>query len=159
MPINEESSSSFTADPPRELNILGHDRYPLSVNRAKIRILEQTHKVRLRRLLQSRDGAALEPQIGFEVLSDLADKTLEGELADQKLGALLVLPDLPQRHGSGTEPVRLLHSSGGRSRLPRRLGCELLPRGFASGGFSRGLLGTSHLRFEKVYSFLLSERM
>ena len=44
--------STFTTNPPGQLNILGHDRDPLGVNRAEISILKQTHKVRLSRLLE-----------------------------------------------------------------------------------------------------------
>ncbi|KRX92765.1 hypothetical protein T12_14085, partial [Trichinella patagoniensis] len=77
-------------------------------------------------------------------LSDLAHQTLEGELANQKLGALLVLANLPQSHGSGTEAMGLLHATGSRSGLTGRLGGQLLPWGLAAGGFARCLLRPGH---------------
>ena len=114
------------------------------MNRAQIRVLEETDEVRLGGLLERGDGAALEPEVGLEVLRDLADEALERELTDQKLRALLVLPDFSQRHRSWTESVRLLHSSGRRSGLPGSLCCQLLPRRLAAGGLASGLLCTSH---------------
>jgi hypothetical protein len=35
-----------------------------------------------------------QPEVSLEVLSNLTDKALEGELADEELSALLVFPDL-----------------------------------------------------------------
>ncbi|CAN0878433.1 hypothetical protein LINGRAHAP2_LOCUS12472 [Linum grandiflorum] len=85
------------------------------MNSTKIGVLEHPNKISLGSLLQSGDGAALEPQIRLEILSYLPHQPLERQLPDEKLGALLVLPDLPQRHGSWAESVRLLHSAGRRS--------------------------------------------
>ncbi len=47
----------------------------------------------------------------FILLSDLADEALEGKLANEQLGGLLVPPDLAQRDGARAEAVRLLHAS------------------------------------------------
>ncbi|KAF3857801.1 hypothetical protein F7725_011002 [Dissostichus mawsoni] len=68
-------------------------------------------------LLQSHDGGALEAQVGLEVLSDLPHQALEGQLADQQLGGLLVAADLPQSHGTGPVTVRLLHAAGAGALL------------------------------------------
>ena len=46
----------------------------------------------------------------LEVLSDLTNKTLEGELADEQLRRLLVPPDLAERDGTRPETVGLLHT-------------------------------------------------
>jgi hypothetical protein len=75
------------------------------VDGAEVGVLEQPDEVRLGSLLQRGDGRALEPEVGLEVLRDLADQALEGELADQQLRALLVLADLAERHGAGAEAV------------------------------------------------------
>ena len=48
----------------------------------------------------------------LEVLSDLTNETLEGELADEQLGGLLVAPDFTERDGSGPETMRLLDTAG-----------------------------------------------
>ena len=111
---------------------------------AQVGVLEETHKVRLTRLLKSHDGRALEPQVSLEVLGDLSHQTLEGQLADEELSGLLVSPDLTESHSSGPVSVGLLDSSGGGGRLPGSLGGELLPGSLSSGGLTGGLLGTSH---------------
>lgn len=49
----------------------------------------------------------------FEVLGDLTDETLEGELADEQLGGLLVATDFTEGDGSGAEAMGLLHTTGG----------------------------------------------
>ena len=82
---------------------------------AEIGVLEKTNKVGFRRLLESQDGAALEAQVSLEVLGDFTNQSLEGQLSDQKLGALLVATDLTKSHSSRSESVRLLDTtSGGR---------------------------------------------
>ena len=128
----------------RELDVLGHDRNALGVDRAQVGILEETNKVGLRGLLEGEDGGALEAEVRLEVLRDLADEALEGELADEELRRLLVAADLAERDGAGAVAVGLLHTSGGGGGLARCLGGELLAGGFASGRLAGGLLGTGH---------------
>ena len=63
----------------------------------------------------------------LEVLRNFTDKPLEGQLADEELGRLLVPTDLAERDGTGAETVRLLYTAGRGGRgLARRLGSELL---------------------------------
>ena len=95
--------------------------------------------------LESTNGSGLEPQVSLEVLSDLPDEPLEGQLADEQLGRLLVTPDLTESDCAGPVPMWLLHSSGGGGRLPGGLGGQLLPGGLPSGGLTGGLLRTSHV--------------
>ncbi|KAF4350065.1 hypothetical protein G4B88_000326 [Cannabis sativa] len=141
--------SSLASDSTSQLNILWHDRNSLSVDRTEISVFEETDQVSFGSFLKSRHSARLESKIGLEILSDFSDQSLEWKLADQKLGALLVLPDLSQGDGSWPESVWLLHSSGGWSGLSCCLGRQLLPWRLSSGGFSCGLLGTSHWGNEK----------
>ena len=49
----------------------------------------------------------------LEILCDFTNKTLEGELPDEELGRLLVTTNFTKSDGSGTETVRLLHTTGG----------------------------------------------
>lgn len=67
----------------------------------------------------------------LEVLSNLTNKTLEGELADEELGGLLVATDLAKGDGTRAETVRLLYATScgccGRG-LAGRLGGKLLTR-------------------------------
>ena len=76
---------TFSTDSAGQLDVLWHDGDALGVDGAKVGILEETDKVSLGRLLEGHDGRALEAEVSLEVLGDLADKTLEGELADEKL--------------------------------------------------------------------------
>ena len=136
--------STLSTDSPGELDVLGHDGDPLGVDGAQIGILKESDEVSLAGLLESHDGGALEPQVSLEVLGDLPDQTLEGELADEKLGGLLVPPDLSEGDCSGPVSVGLLDSAGSGGGFPGCLGGQLLPGGLASGGFTSCLLGTSH---------------
>merc|ERR1712079_593182 len=149
------SLGSLATDTASKLDILRHDGDTLGVDGAQVGVLEQTDEIGLAGLLQSSDGCALEPEVGFEVLSDLSHQTLEGELSNEKLGGLLVSPDLTESHSARPVSVGLLHSSGGWSGLSGSLGGQLLPGSLSSSGFTRGLLGTSHdgqlvLIFRKV---------
>ena len=88
---------------------------------AKVGVLEERDEVSLNGLLEGADGGALEAQVGLEVLCDFADETLEGELADQELGRLLVATDLAEGDGSWLVPVGLLDTAGGGSGFAGRL--------------------------------------
>lgn len=96
------------------------------MERAEVGVLEEADEVSLGRLLEGKDGGGLEPEVGLEVLGDLSNQALEGDLADEKLGGLLVLSDLSE--SEGTRPVAaglLLQTTDGRVSFPRRLRCEL----------------------------------
>ena len=123
---------TLATDPPGQLDVLGHDGDTLGVDGAQVGVLEQTDQVGLASLLEksesetmeqviplecdiyleSTNGSGLEPQVSLEILSDLPDQPLEGQLADEQLGGLLVTPDLTQRDCAGPVPMGLLHSSG-----------------------------------------------
>jgi len=141
---DELGLSPLSTDPPGELDVLGHDGDTLGVDGAQVGVLEQPDQVSLAGLLKSSNSGGLEPEIGFEILSDFPHETLEGQLPDEQLGGLLVSSDLPESHSSGPVSVRLLHSSGGGSGLPGSLGGQLLPGSLSSGGLTSGLLGTGH---------------
>ena len=111
------SLSSLSSESSSQLDVLGHDRDSLGVDRAQVGVLEQADQVALAGFLQSHDGSALEPQVSLEVLGDFSDQSLEGQLSDQQLSGLLVSPDLPQGNGSWSVSVRLLHTAGGRWRF------------------------------------------
>ena len=77
--------------------------------------------------MQGHDGRRLEPEIGLEVLSDFSHQSLEGQLPDEELCALLVTPDLSQGDGSWPVTVRFLDASGSRCGFSGGLGGQLLP--------------------------------
>jgi len=136
--------SPLSTNPPGELDVLGHDGDTLGVDGAQVGVLEQPDQVSLAGFLKSSNSGRLEPEIGFEILSDFPHQTLEGQLPDEKLSGLLVSSDLSESHSSGPVSVRLLHSSGGGGGFPGSLGGELLPGGLASSRLTSGLLGTGH---------------
>ena len=139
---------ALSTDAASQLNVLGHDGHTLGMDGAQVGVLEEANEVGLSGLLKSEDSRSLESEVGLEVLGDLTDKALEGQLADEKLGGLLVSADLAQSDGTGTVSVGLLHSTGSGGTLTCRLGGELLTGSLSSGGLSCGLLGTGHVVVE-----------
>ena len=103
--------SALATDAAGQLDVLGHDRDALGVDRGQVGVLEEADEVGLGGLLERQDGRRLEAQVGLEVLGDLADQALEGQLADQEVGRLLVLADLAERDGSRAVTVGLLDAA------------------------------------------------
>ena len=67
---------------------------------AQVRVLVQKYQIMLRGFLQGKDGRSLESEVALEVLGNLTDQTLEGELADEEVGGLLISAYLTQGNGS-----------------------------------------------------------
>ena len=111
---------------------------------AQVGVLKKSNEVGLTSLLKSSNSRALKPQVGLEILSNLTDEPLEGELPDEQLGGLLVTPDLTESDSSRPVTVRLLDSSSSRSTLTSSFGGQLLSGSLSSCGLPSGLLGTSH---------------
>ena len=135
---------ALATDAAGELDVLGHDGNTLGVDGAEVGVLEEANEVGLGGLLEGKDGRSLEAEVGLEVLGDLTDETLEGELADEEVGRLLVTTDLTESDGTGAVTVGLLDAAGGGGTLASGLGGELLAGSLASGGLAGGLLGTGH---------------
>lgn len=102
-----------TTDATSEDHVLLHDGHTLGVDGAQVGVLEETNQVSLRGLLEGSDGRALEAEIGLELLRDFTDEALEGELADEQVGRLLVATDFTKSDGTGSEAVRALGASSG----------------------------------------------
>jgi histone H3 len=77
---------ALAAEAAGELEVLGLDGDTLGVDGGEVGVLEERDEVGLGRLLEGEDGRRLEAEVGLEVLGDLTDETLEGELADEELG-------------------------------------------------------------------------
>jgi hypothetical protein len=107
-------------------------------------VLKEANEVSLRGLLKGKDSGSLKAQVTLEVLSNLMDKTLEGKLADEYVGGLLVPMDLAEGDSIRVGAVGLFYASGGRGGLASCLGGKLLAGGFVSGGIACRLLSTSH---------------
>ena len=67
---------------------------------AKIGVFEKRDEVSLNRLLESADSRGLEAEVGFEVLGNFTDETLEGEFADEELSGFLVATNLTESDSS-----------------------------------------------------------
>ena len=135
---------TFTSDSSRQLDILRHDGDSLGVDGAQVGVFEQANQVRFGRFLQGQDRGGLESQVSLEILRDFSDQALERQLSDEQFRGLLVLSDFSQRDGTRAVSVRLLDATSRRRRFARGLSRELLSRGFATGGFTSSLFGTSH---------------
>ena len=59
---------------------------------SQVGVLKEAHQVSLSSLLEGQHSAALKTQVSLEVLGDLTNQALEGQLPDKELSALLVLP-------------------------------------------------------------------
>ncbi len=106
------SLTALTTEAAGELDVLALDGDTLGVDGAEVGVLEERDEVGLDGLLESADGRRLEAEIGLEVLGNLTNKTLEGELADEELSRLLVTTNLTESDGSGLVAVRLLDTTG-----------------------------------------------
>ena len=81
----------------------------------QIGVLKETSQVSLGTFLESENCRPLKSKVTLEILGNLANKTLEGELADEKVGGLLVPADLSEGDSAGAVAMGLLHSASGRS--------------------------------------------
>ena len=138
--------SSFTSDSSSQLDVFWHDGDSLGVDSAKVGVLKESNQVGFTSFLQSHDGAALESKIGFEILSNFSDQSLEWKLSDEQFGGFLVSSDFSESDGSWSESVWLFDTAGGWSGFSGSFGGELLSWGFTSSGFSSGLFSSSHFR-------------
>ena len=91
-----EKLSTLSRDTAGKLDVLGHDSDTLGVDGTQVGVLKEANQVSLTGLLEGHDSRALEPQVSLEILGNLSDETLEGELADEKLSGLLVPSDLTE---------------------------------------------------------------
>jgi histone H3 len=144
IPAEWSNLSTLATDAAGQLDVLGHDGDTLGVDGAQVGVLKQTDEVSLAGLLEGHDGRALEAEVSLEVLGDLPDQALEGQLADEELSGLLVSSDLSESNSSWPISVGLLDSSSSGCRFASSLGGQLFPGGFASCGLASSLLGTSH---------------
>ena len=105
----------LASDSPGELDVFGHDGDPLGVDGTEVGVLKEADEVSLRGFLEGHDSRGLEAEVSLEVLGNLTDETLEGELPDEELSALLVTTDLTEGDGTGPVTMGLLDTSCSRS--------------------------------------------
>jgi histone H3 len=83
--LKREKLRALATETAGQLDVLGLDGDTLGVDCAQVGVLEERDEVGLNGLLESTDGRGLETEIGLEILGNLTDQTLEGELADEQL--------------------------------------------------------------------------
>ena len=132
--------STLTTDTAGKLDVLGHDGHTFGMDSAQVGVFEKSNQVSFAGFLKGHHGTALETQIRLEILCDLTDKTLEGQLSDQKLGRLLVTSDFSKSNGTRSVSVRLLDASSCRGRFASGLGGQLLAGSLSSGRLAGSLL-------------------
>ena len=135
---------SLSADAAGQLDVLREDGDTLGVDGAQVGVLEETDKVGLGGLLEGQNGGGLEAEIRLEVLGNLADEALEGQLAEEQLRRLLVATNLTQGNGARSVAMGLLHTTSSGGRLAGGLGGESLARSLATGGLASGLFRAGH---------------
>jgi hypothetical protein len=153
------SLRALTTDTTGKLHVLGHDGDTLGVDGAQVSVLKEANKVSFSRLLKSKHSRTLEAQVSLEILSDFTDKTLEWQLADQKLSALLVSADLTKCNGTRAVTMGLLDTASGGGALARGLGRQMLTWGFATGALASGLFSTGHFKSQKKTIKNISKRI
>ena len=153
--INRKYLGSLSTDTTSQLDILGHDSNTLGVDGTQVGILKESNKVGLGGFLKGQDGRSLESKIGLEILGNLTNKTLERQLANEKVGGLLVTTNLTKSDSTWAISVGLLDTSSGGGTLTSSLGGKLLTGSLSSGGLAGGLLGSGHFLdfFNRVLEF------
>jgi len=140
----KERSGTFATDSAGELQVLGHDGHTFGVDGTKVGVFEETDEVGLSGFLEGEDGGGLETEVALELSSDLTDESLEGELSNEELGALLETSDFTEGNSAGSEAVGLLDTSGGGGLLGSLLVGDVLAGGLAAGVLAGGVLGACH---------------
>ena len=81
---------------------------------------------------------------------DLADESLEGELADEELGALLEASDLTESDGARSEAVGLLDATSLSGLLGGGLVGDVLAGVLGAGVLASSLLGACHFSLKLI---------
>ena len=129
-----------------QLHVFGEDSDSPGVNGAQVCVFHQADDKSLGSTLKSENGDALEAKILANTGGNFAHKTLEGQLSDQQLSALLVSPDVAKGHRAravSTWPFNGSRQSGAGG-LCHQMHSRRLP---SSRRLSRGLFCASHVGF------------
>ena len=120
------------------MEVTSHEGDALGVEGAEVGVAEEAGDVGFGRLLEGGDGGRLPAETVLVAGGELTDEALEGGLAHEEVGGLLVLLDLAEGDGAGS-PAELL-GAGGLGGLS--LGGAGLLLGLGDGGG----LGAGHFR-------------
>ena len=137
------TSLALATDSAGKLHVLWHDSDSLGVDGAEVGVLEEADHVRLGGLLEGQDGARLEAELVSVLGGDLTHQSLEGQLPDEQLGALLESSDFSESDSSWSESVGLLDTTGGWVLFGSLVG-DVLSWVLGSGALAGSLLGAGH---------------
>lgn len=126
------------------MHILWHDGNSLGVDGAEVSVFEETDHVGFGGFLEGEDSGGLESEVVSELSGDLSHESLEWELSDEELGALLESSDFSESNSSWSESVWLLDSTGGGGLLGSSLVGDVLSWVLSSGVLAGGGLGAGH---------------
>ena len=98
----------LAADAACELGVLGHDGGALGMGGAEVSVSEEADEVCFSGFLEGEDSGRLPPEPPVQILRDLFHKALEGGLANEKLGGLLVATDVAEGDGPRSVAMRFL---------------------------------------------------
>jgi hypothetical protein len=135
---------AFTSDAAGQLDVFWHDGHTFGVDGAQVGVFEKTHQVSFGGFLQGQDGRTLETQVGFEVLGDFTNQTLERKFADQEFRGFLVSTDFTKGNGTGAVTVGFFDTAGGRGGFTGGFGGQLFTGCFTTGGFTGCLFCAGH---------------
>ena len=140
-------SGSLTSDSAGKLHVFGHDGDTLGMDGAEVGVLEESDHVGFGCFLEGKHGRGLESEVSLEFGGDLTDESLEGELADEELSALLESSDFTESDGARSESVGFLDATSSGSLLLCLLVGEVLAGLLATGVLASGLLCACHIDF------------
>jgi hypothetical protein len=138
-----------------EVEVLLHNGGAAGVNGGRIDVFEKLNEKRLAGLLQRHNRLTLHANVGGatgrEGLGDFTDKTLERELANQKLSALLVSANLAECDGAGTITMWALDAASASTGFASNHRCKRFAgsMGSVNVDFACRLFGACHLDWEK----------
>ena len=137
-------SGSLTTDSAGELHVLWHDCDSLGVDGTKVSVFEETNHVSLGGLLESEDSGGLETEVVLVLSGNFTNESLEWELSDEELGALLESSDFTEGNSAWSEAVGLLDTTSGGGLLGSSLVGNVLSWVLGASVFAGGLFGAGH---------------
>ena len=96
---------------PGQTKVLGHDRRASGVDGAEIGVFKRLHQECLGCLLETKKSCRLEPDVRPVVGGYLLHQALKRLFLQEKIGVLLVAPDLPDGNATRPPPMALLRFS------------------------------------------------
>jgi hypothetical protein len=118
----------LSSDVTGKLDVIRHDGKTLGMDGTQVGVFKNTNRC----LLKCHDSRGLEAEVSLEVLGNLSDKVLEGQLADEEFSGLLVVANFTKSDCTWVVTMGLLHASSNRGRFASSLGSQLFPWGLAA---------------------------